>query len=336
MKSQPVVSLFLKDRFWAWILVSRTLIIFSSAILAMGLLSIPIGYIHIHAILMLLGVRLFYYGIMWAQIPSYTGYIPHRILSFIALIMELIGILLAVVQIDLWPYLSSISILVLGSIYISKGLGTSWQKLPNTLTILGIAHASLSLLLGLDPLYSISFPLLSAISMMIRVEPSMFRYNVSKDLLAIYILISGFLLLLSFYLSFKIIMLIPAMLVLILNRVSFKNIYGIGSTVAKALGIIGSISIFLNMQIDSLHIILVGFLGVIMGSLCGPLIVPGIMGRSYKEFSPGYAIAIALIAILRAIYREISMPFYIEVISFSMITLIFVYILKIMTSKRVV
>jgi len=76
MKSQPVVSLFLKDRFWAWILVSRTLIIFSSAILAMGLLSIPIGYIHIHAILMLLGVRLFYYGIMWAQIPSYTGYIP--------------------------------------------------------------------------------------------------------------------------------------------------------------------------------------------------------------------------------------------------------------------
>ena len=118
MKSQPVVSLFLKDRFWAWILVSRTLIIFSSAILAMGLLSIPIGYIHIHAILMLLGVRLFYYGIMWAQILSYTGYIPHRIFSFIALIVELIGILLAVVQIDLWPYLSSISILVLGSIYI--------------------------------------------------------------------------------------------------------------------------------------------------------------------------------------------------------------------------
>jgi hypothetical protein len=154
--------------------------------------------------------------------------------------------------------------------YISKGLGTSWQKLPNTLTILGIAHASLSLLLGLDPLYSISFPLLSAISMMIRVEPSMFRYNVSKDLLAIYILISGFLLLLSFYLSFKIIMLIPAMLVLILNRVSFKNIYDIGSTVAKALGIIGSISIFLNMQIDSLHIILVGFFGLSWATSAAP------------------------------------------------------------------
>jgi hypothetical protein len=172
--------------------------------------------------------------------------------------------------------------------------------------------------------------------MMIRVEPSIFRYNVSKDLLAIYILISGFLLLLSFSLSFKIIMLIPAILVLILNRVSFKNIYGIGSTVAKALGILGSISTFLNMQIDSLHMILVGFLGVIMGSLCGPLIVPGIMGRTYKEFSPGYAIAIALIAILRAIYREISMPFYTDVISFSMIALIFVYVLKIFMSKRVV
>jgi hypothetical protein len=64
--------------------------------------------------------------------------------------------------------------------------------------------------------------------------------------------------------------------------------------------------------------------------------MPGILGRSYKEFSPGYAIAIALIAILRAIYGEISMPFYIEVISFSMITLIFVYVLKIMTSKKVV
>jgi hypothetical protein len=106
--------------------------------------------------------------------------------------------------------------------------------------------------------------------MMIRVEPSMFRCNVSKDLLAIYILISGFLLLLSFYLSFKIMMLIPVMLVLILNRVSFKNIYDIGSTVAKALGIIGSISIFLNMQIDSLHIILVGFFGLSWATSAAP------------------------------------------------------------------
>lgn len=334
VKSLLIASLLLKDRFWAWILVSRILIILSSVSLIMGLLSTLSGYISAHAILMLLGIRLFYFGIMWAQIPSYTGYMPHRVLSFITLMIELMGVLLTVARIDLWPYFLSISSLILGGIYVAKGLGTSWQKLPNILIILGIAHTSIALLFSLDPLYSISFPLLSAISMMIRVEPSMFRYNISKYLLTIYISISAFLLILSFFSSSKAFMLIPGLLVLVLNRISLKNIYSIGSTIAKALGVLGSISIFFNVEIDSLHMVLIGFLGVIMGSLCGPLIVPGIMGRSYREFPSRYAVAIALIAMLRAIYMVISLPFYIEILSLITIILILLYILRIITSEK--
>ncbi|MEM4971269.1 MAG: hypothetical protein QXE01_08465 [Sulfolobales archaeon] len=71
-----------------------------------------------------------------------------------------------------------------------------------------------------------------------------------------------------------------------------------------------------------------------MGSLCGPLIVPGIMGRSYREFPSRYAIAIALIAMLRAIYMEIPLPFYIEILSSITIILILLYILRIVTSEK--
>jgi hypothetical protein len=330
---KQIFSLFLRERFWAWILVSRILITVSSIILIAGLLSVPIEYISNHITFMLLGIRLFYYGVMWAQIPGYTGYMPHRVLSLSVLVVELTGILFTVAKIDLWPYFLAASSFMHGIIYIIKGLGTTLQKMPNMLAILGMFHTAIAFLMDMGIKYSVSFPLLSAISIMVRVEPSMLRYSIRRTSLLTYILISVFLLMLSFR-SFTVLLLIPGAIILVLNRVSLRGLYGVGSTTAKTLGLAGALSVFLGMGLDIVHMTLIGFLGVIMGSLCAPLIVPGIMGRSYRGFSPGYAVAITLIAVLRALYIKIYLEFYVEALSLLMVLIIIIYMYRILVSEK--
>jgi len=330
------LGVYLRERFWAWVLVSRAMIAASASFLLAGVLMAAIGgrYLYYHGVLMILGIRSFYFGVMWIQLPGYTGYIPHRLLSMCILSAELWGLALAVLGIDTWQYVLALTTIALGSIYVLKGMGVSWQKLPNAIAVEGMIHAGVSYLVGMEPIYGVSFPLLSALSLMVRVEPPMLGYRLSRKALLLYIAISAFLLASTLYIGLWAILAIPGAVILVLPRLSARGLYGVGSTIAKIIGVIGIISIPAAPWLDIGHLILIGFLGIIMGSLCAPLIVPGIMGRSYKEFPKTLPSIIALIAVARASYIGIPSRAIVEVLCLAMAFLIIAYLYRIISSEK--
>lgn len=336
------------SRFWVWIYSSRVLVVFSSMLLILGLLSIPLGSFGEHALLMLLGARLFYSGVMWAQIPGYAGYMPHPLLSILIASLEISGGLLATLGIWLWAYLFSISGLIHASIYIHrKAIGSSWLKLPNILTLAGLLHSSLSLLLRLPPIHTISFPLLSAISLMIRVDPNINGYRISKPVLYAYIAISIASLTASPIIGAETLIPIAGLVIAPLSRIKVariswkmrvEDLYRLGSAVAK---ILGSSSLIIALtspgSMDHIHLVLVGFLAVIMSSLCTPLLLPGIMGRAYKALWTPIPVIIALIGIVRAASVAMDMhvlQYTIDLAALTIIAIILYIIYMVISSEK--
>ena len=299
-------------RFWVWIYSSRVLIMASSILLALGLLSAALGFVWEHVVLMLLGIRLFYSGVMWAQVPSYVGYMPHSFLSILVAVLEISGSIAAILGSWVWVYVISFSGFIHASVYLyRKAIGSSLLKLPNTLTLAGLLHTSTMLAAGFGPLYSASFPLLSASSLMLRIEPNINGYSVSKTLVYIYIALSIASLALSPLVGAWILVLVAGLVILPLYRIRLgrvspimgvEDLYRLGSLIAKILGVLAmAVAVLRIGWIDYIHITLIGFLAVIMTSLCTPLLLPGIMGRAYKPKWAPIPSIVALIGIARSI-----------------------------------
>jgi hypothetical protein len=300
-------------RFWVWVYSSRVLVIASSVFLILGLFSIPLGLVWEHVILMLLGIRLFYSGVMWAQVPGYAGYyMPHPLLSISIAVLEISGGVLAILGSWLWVYVIALSGFIHASVYLyRRAIGSSPLKLPNILTLAGLLHSSLSLAAGLGPLYSISFPLLSACSLMVRVEPNINGYRISRPLLYTYIALSIASLALSPLIGVRSLVLIAGLVVIPLYKIKIggvslklrvEDIYRLGSSIAKILGVLSMIVVLLGIRgVDYIHMSMIGFLAVIMASLCTPLLLPGIMGRAYRAKWVPIQSIVAIIGIARAI-----------------------------------
>lgn len=327
----------MKDRFWVWVYACRVMIVASALLLILGLVSPHYGFAE-HGLLMILGIRLFYYGIMWAQIPSYVGYMPHRALSLILLIAEISGSVLAILGYYVWIYILSLSGIIHSMIYmVKRGIGFSRLKAPNVLVVAGLIHSSVMIIIDPSPLSMLSFPLLSAISILIRVDPPMLGYNSRDTLVYIFIAISIAMLILSPLYGITTIMIIPGAVLIPLHRVNPKGFYGVGSTIAKLTGVsIAIMAITKNYPpyIDTTHMLLIGFLGVIMGSLCAPMIVPGIMGRAYRSIPPWIPAIVFIIAVARALYRlYIKWPIT-EILHISMLLVIMFYIYRVLSSEK--
>lgn len=326
-----------EDRFWVWVYTCRVLILASALFLMLGLVSLYYSFAR-HGLLMILGVRLFYYGIMWCQIPGYVGYMPHRALSLILLLAEISGSVLAFLGYHVWIYMLSLSGIIHSTIYILKrGIGFSRLKAPNMLVAASLIHSSAMILIDPNPLNMLSFPLLSAISLLIRVDPPMLNYNSRDTLVYIFIAISIAMLILSPLYGITTITIIPGAVLIPLHRVSAKGYYGIGSTIAKITGLSITLMTITNSYppyIDTTHMLLIGFLGVIMGSLCSPMIVPGIMGRAYRSIPPWIPAIIFIVAVARALYRIYMQWPITEILPIPMLLVIIFYIYRILSSEK--
>jgi len=326
-----------EDRFWVWVYACRVMIVASALLLILGLMSLYYSFAG-HSLLMILGIRLFYYGIMWAQIPSYVGYMPCRALSLILLLAEISGSVLAILGYYVWIYILSLSGTIHSMIYIVKrGIGFSRLKAPNMLVAAGLIHSSAMIIIDPSPLNMLSFPLLSAISLLIRIDPPVLGYNSRDTLVYIFIAISITMLILSPLYGITTIMIIPGAVLIPLHRVHAKGFYGIGSTIAKITGLsIAIMTITRNYPtyIDITHMLLIGFLGVIMGSLCAPMIVPGIMGRAYRSIPPWIPVIVFIIAVARALYRIYMQWPMTEILPIPMLLVIIFYIYRILSSEK--
>lgn len=325
--------------FWTWIYSSRALIYSSALSLALGIALVPSpwgpGSPRLHGILMIVGVRLFYSGVMWAQLPGYTGNMPRRELSVAHSSLEAAGLVLAVLDTEAWRYPLAASGLVHSGIYIlTRALGRTPLKAPNVLVVMGLLHSSASLLLGLSEILLLSFPSLSALSLMVRVDPSVYRYKIRWPAFWALACFSAGLLTLASE-SPLALSLLPAPWALLMPRLGSKGIYRLGSSAAKLLSWISIPAAAFGGGLDSFHLAVMGFLGVIMGSLCAPLLLPGILGRSSPARWIPLPAALAAAAAARFLYGILGSPLLLAACSSMVAGSLAAYAIKILRGERV-
>ncbi len=206
----------------------------------------------LHVNLMVGGLMAFYFGVMYAQVPGFTRYMPRRPLSYAALASLLVGI-----ATSFWAPLAA----SMGLAY-ARGIGASPLKMPNVLMLVGLCTSALAP----NPMWTVyGFPLASALSLMLRVDPAKGGYRQSRALwafaTAVYALIP---------MAGPTWMPAVGLATLIATRgVRFKDSYNIGSTLAKIgllLTPLGTHALYMSIA-------------VIMATICVPLLVPGILLR---------------------------------------------------------
>lgn len=323
--------------FWVWIYSSRALVYSSAVSLVLGILFSQglwgRGAQELHGILMILGTRLFYSGVMWSQLPGYTGHMPRRELSAAYSSLEVAGLGLAMAGDSSWRYLLAASGLLHAGIYLLRGLGRIPLKAPNALVVAGLLHSSAALALGLPEILALSFPLLSALSLMVRVDPAIYGYRVRWPVFWTLAVVSAAMLILAAEIPLAI-SLIPAPWVLLMPRLGFKGIYRLGSSIAKILSLI-SVPAAFGGGLGFFHLAAIGFLGVVMGSLCVPMLLPGILGRSSPRRWIPLPAAVAFSAVARLLYESTGSPLLLTACSAALAGAIALYVLTILRGEKV-
>lgn len=210
----------------------------------------------IHVRLMVGGLMSFYFGVMYAQVPGFTRLMPNKWLSYATLASLLVG-----VPTSFWaPFAAAMSLTY------GRGIGTSLLKLPNLLPMVGLWISALST----TPMWVVyGFPLASALSLMLRVDPARGGYRPNRGLWA---------------LTTAVYTLVPLMgptwipatglAVLAATRgIRLKGAYNVGATLAKAgllLTPLGTHAVYMSIAI-------------VMATICVPLLVPGIMLREVPK-----------------------------------------------------
>lgn len=293
--------------------VSQALLIISMASFIIGSAVLALRYGRLHGgDLMLGGLVLFYIGIMFSQHPGFTRVMPSPLASM------LIGLLaiawFVIYALGMW--LSWIVGVILALYYallliIRGGLGRKpplyW---PNTFFLSGLISLMIALYLGGFRLVVFP-PVASIVSLMRRVESR------QRPIYAIDVPYAVLLPVMTYYLNNPPIDLaILSLLTLIVIGVprkfgpAFKTIYSraypIGSSLGRAMLIITAILALVGVPLgDVVHALFIGFIAVIMSSLCIPMLNPGILWFSMRRYGiAGFEIPTLLFisAILRAIY----------------------------------
>ncbi len=206
----------------------------------------------IHVRLMVGGLMSFYFGVMYAQVPGFTRSMPNKWLSYVALASLLVG-----VPTSFWaPFAAAMSLAY------GRGIGTTSLKLPNLLVVGGLWVSALST----GPIWAVyGFPLASALSLMLRVDPAKGGYRPSRGLWALTIVVYA---LVPFMGPTWVAATGLAMLVAT-RGVRLRGAYNVGATLAKTgllLAPLGTHAVYMSIA-------------VVMATICVPLLVPGILLR---------------------------------------------------------
>ena len=299
----------LPDDFKYWIYSSRALAYLSLVSFLTGLTAILLLQVRYHQYLMIYGIRTFYSSIMWVQIPGYTGKIPPKYTSLAHAIAEGSSLPLILIGSESWLYPLGVSTAIHLSRYHGAIKPTKLHS-PNTLTVIGLL-ATYTVFITNDIWALAYFPLLSAVSLLSRVDPSMRGYTVSVERIVALATIALVSTIISVAKGFEYMALLLGSLPLVLpgfRRV--ENIYLKGSTTAKAIGI-ASLTILALQQLadiailDLSHLIVLGFLAVVMSSLCAPYLLPSILWRRVFEANINIPYLLLLSAVARAVLLKL-------------------------------
>ncbi|ADN50568.1 hypothetical protein [Vulcanisaeta distributa] len=309
--------------------VSQALIILSMASFIIGSAVLALRYGRLHGDLMLGGLILFYVGIMFSQHPGFTRVMPSPFASV------LIGLLTIAwfVTYTLGVWFSWIMGIILALYYallliIRGGLGRKPLYWPNTFFLSGLISLMIALYLGGFRL--VVFPVASIVSLIRRVESR------QRPIYAIDIPYAVLLPVMTYYLNNSIDLAVFSLFTLIAIGVprrfgpafktTYSRTYPIGSSLGRAMLIITAILALIGVPLgDVIHALFIGFIAVIMSSLCIPMLNPGILWFSMRRYGiVGFEIPTLLFisAILRAVYYLVG-P---QLIAASLILVLIAYI----------
>ncbi len=270
---------------------------------------LALRYARLHGDLMLGGLVLFYIGIMFSQHPGFTRVMPS---PFASILIGLLAILWFITHaLGMWfSWAVGVALSVYYSllIIITGGLGRKPLYWPNTFFLSGLISLAIAMYMGGFRL--LVFPVASIVSLMRRAESR------QRPVYAIDIPYAALLPVMTYFLDNPVDLAALSLLTLAVVGIprrfgqAFRTVYAraypTGSSLGRASLIITAILALIGVPLgDAAHMLFIGFIAVIMSSLCIPMLNPGILWFSMRRYGiVGFEIPSLLFisAILRAIY----------------------------------
>lgn len=279
---------------------SQAILLASLALLVVGPI-FSIRFTAVHGRMMISGLVLFYLSVMYSQHPGFTRFMPSRWVSLGIALLSISWALTYVLDQWVWRILLVAWVILYILVFIRSGLGRIPLFYPNIFTTIGLVSA-LVVLVTNNPFSLLGFPLSSLTSLMRRVEdrrrPSYLDISFALvPILMYFINTSTAILLLA--LVELLVLGIPSSLP---KRSGLATAYPIGAALGRfGLAVTLAVSPF-TPPLDAIHMILIGYVAVMMSSLCVPMLIPGYLWLWPRGYGAEVPILIEGSALLRLSY----------------------------------
>ena len=262
--------------------VSQIALVFSFVFFIAGLAA-PRFSILLHGDLMVLGLLSFYLSVMYLQHPAFTNTMPKRPLSYVLLILFLLGAVSWYIHIPFaWAPFSALYI----ALYTPGFKGRNAP--PNLIVVAGLAALALA---GSPWRIVMSFPAASAMSLMLRVDSAKRRLNIGLAPTAAFVAVYLALLFAPIPRPISIALIFAAFLALVKGFYLSKEPYAWGTAIGRSLPLLAPLG-FLGLPAD--HFLYMG-IAVIMFSLCVPWFLPSVFLRQVPRW-PSYLPLLPIVA----------------------------------------
>ncbi|WP_291999315.1 hypothetical protein [Caldivirga sp.] len=284
--------------------VSQAILIVSLILLTIGP-ALSVNLTEIHGRVMVSGLVLFYLSVMYSQHPGFTRLMPSRSVSLIMGILAVSWSLTYVLNQWVWRILLVAWVVLYVLIFIERGIGKIPLFYPNIFTVIGLI-SSLTVIVTNNPLSLIGFPLSSLTSLMRRVEDRRRPSYLDAAFFTMPVLMyfinhpySVTLLILFELLALGIPLSLP-------KRVGLAVAYPVGAVLGRfGLAVSLAVSVYAS-SLSALHMVLLGYVAVMMSSLCIPMLIPGYLWLWPRGYGPEIPILIEGAALLRLAYAYVD------------------------------
>ncbi|MFP3208016.1 MAG: hypothetical protein RXQ73_04985, partial [Caldivirga sp.] len=281
--------------------VSQVILIASLALLITGPILSP--FTITHGRVMVSGLVLFYLSVMYSQHPGFTRFMPSRLVSLAIAALSISWALTYVLNLGsfIWKALLIAWVVLYIMVFVERGMGRIPLLYPNAFTVIGLA-SMLTAVFTNNPLSLVGFPLASLTSLMRRVEdrrkPSYLDAPFFTIPVLMYFIDSN--VAVSLLVLFELMAIgIPSTLP---KRSSLSAAYPIGAVLGRFSLAVSLAASLYAPQLDVVHMILVGFIAVMMSSLCVPMLIPGYLWLWPRGYGWETPILVEASALLRLVY----------------------------------
>ncbi|ABW01065.1 hypothetical protein [Caldivirga maquilingensis] len=280
--------------------VSQAVLIVSLILLVTGPV-LSVNYTGIHGRIMISGLVLFYLSVMYSQHTGFTRFMPSRLVSLVIGILAVSWSLAYILNQWAWRILLIAWVLLYVLVFVERGLGKIPLFYPNAFTVIGLLSA-LTVILTNNPLSLLGFPLSSLTSLMRRVEdrrrPSYLDLGFFTMPILMYFINHSYSV--ALLALFGLMTLgIPSSLP---KRTGLSVAYPVGAVLGRfGLAVSLAVSIYAT-PLDALHMVLIGYIAVMMSSLCIPMLIPGYLWLWPRGYGFEIPVLIEGAALLRLIY----------------------------------